>query len=251
MRAQKPFELVEDFVRQVEHVRTEHDLAELIEASAGELGFAFFALTHHVDVGRELQSAIRLATYPAEWVDYFDRQQLGPSDPVHRASHMTNVGFAWSRVPDLVRLTRRDHEVLDRAAVAGIGEGFTVPAHVPGESLGSCSFATRRGEPLIEEFLPAAQLIGSFSFEAARRLRRLRDVSEPCSVLTDRQRDCLIWAARGKSDWEISRILGISHETVIQHLKHARDRYGVGKRTLLAVHALFDGTISFVDVIRR
>jgi DNA-binding CsgD family transcriptional regulator len=69
--------------------------------------------------------------------------------------------------------------------------------------------------------------------------------------LTDRKRECVIWAARGKSDWEIARILGISDQTVIEHLKHARERYGVGRRTLLAVHALFDGTIGFLDVLRR
>ena len=38
---------------------------------------------------------------------------------------------------------------------------------------------------------------------------------------------------------------------MIQHLKQARERYGVGKRTLLAVHALFDGTIAFIDVLKR
>jgi LuxR family quorum-sensing system transcriptional regulator CciR len=60
-----------------------------------------------------------------------------------------------------------------------------------------------------------------------------------------------MWAARGKSDWEISRILGISQDTVIEHLRHARERYGVGKRTPLAIHALFDGTIGFLDVLRH
>jgi LuxR family quorum-sensing system transcriptional regulator CciR len=38
---------------------------------------------------------------------------------------------------------------------------------------------------------------------------------------------------------------------VIQHLKQARERYDVTKRTLLTIHALFDGTISFADVFRR
>ena len=53
--------------------------------------------------------------------------------------------------------------------------------------------------------------------------------------------------ARGKTDWEISQILGIGQETVIQHMKDARDRYGVTKRTLLAIRALFEGQISFAD----
>jgi len=60
-----------------------------------------------------------------------------------------------------------------------------------------------------------------------------------------------LWVARGKSDWEISRILGIQHETVVRHLKLARERYGVPKRAMLAVHALFDGSISFTDVLKR
>jgi LuxR family quorum-sensing system transcriptional regulator CciR len=244
------FDRIDRFVRDLRLVESEEQLSSLLESISLELGFAFFALTHHVDIRQAPQPAIRLATYPAEWVDYFDGQRLGPSDPVHRASHLTSVGFAWSEVPAMIPLTRRDRDILDRARLAGIGDGFTIPAHVPGESHGSCSFATRRGEPIEPDALPRAQLVGAFAFEAARRLWKIRAVDKPVPGLTDRQRDCLLWAARGKSDWEISRILGISHETVIQHLKQARERYGVGKRTLLAVHALFDGTISFLDIVK-
>jgi LuxR family quorum-sensing system transcriptional regulator CciR len=100
------------------------------------------------------------------------------------------------------------------------------------------------------EHLPLLQLVGAFAFEAARRMRRARFAPAPVR-LTERQRECVMWAACGKSDWEIARILGISQETVIEHLRHARERYGVGKRTLLAIHALFDGTIGFFDVLRR
>ena len=71
---------------------------------------------------------------------------------------------------------------------------------------------------------------------------------DPQPSLTDRQRDCLLWAARGKGDWEISRILGLSEETVARHIKQACERYGVNKRTLLAIRALFDGTFTFGDV---
>jgi LuxR family quorum-sensing system transcriptional regulator CciR len=244
------FDRIDRFVRDLRRVRTEEELAALLGEVARELGFAYFALTHHVDIRQAPQPAIRLASYPPEWVDYFDGERLGPSDPVHRASHLTSVGFAWSEVPDMIPLTRRDWDILDRAGLAGIGDGFTIPAHVPGESHGSCSFATRRGDPIQADALPCAQLIGAFAFEAARRLWKMRSLERPAPGLTDRQRDCLLWAARGKSDWEISRILGISRETLIQHLKQARERYGVGKRTLLAVHALFDGTISFLDIVK-
>ena len=60
-----------------------------------------------------------------------------------------------------------------------------------------------------------------------------------------------MWAARGKGDWEIGRILGISEETVARHIKQGCARYGVNKRTLLAIRTLYDGTLIFPDVVDR
>jgi LuxR family transcriptional regulator, quorum-sensing system regulator CciR len=245
------FDRIDAFVRDVSGVASEAELADVLEVICTEMGFDYFALTHHVDIRQAPQPAIRLHNYPLQWVEYFDDQKLGTSDPVHRASHLTSVGFTWSRLPHMIHLTPRDRMVLEAAGSNGIGDGFTVPAHVPGESNGSCSFAIRPGQALLEKQLPSAQLVGAFAFETARRLWRMRAGTLPVAQLTDRQRDCVVWAARGKSDWEIARILGISHETVIQHLKQARGRYGVTKRTMLAVSALFDGTISFIDVLKR
>ena len=246
------FDRVDAFVRDINEIGSEAELAEALGLISEAMVFSYFALPHHIDLPRAPRPAIPLDNYPSDWVEYFDEAKLGPSDPVHRASHQTSVGFAWSQLPELIQLTPRDHEILAHAGRQGIGDGFTVPAHVPGEVNGSCSFATEAGQPVNEEHLPLAQLVGAFAFEAARRLSRLRAPSaSPPPRLTDRQRDCLLWAARGKSDWEISRILGVSHETVTEHLKHARQRYDVGKRTLLAIHALFDGTLSFIDILKR
>ena len=245
------FSRIDAFVRDVSGVVSEAELAGLLEEISADMGFHYFALTHHVDILRAPQPAIRLHNYPLQWVEYFDEEKLGPSDPVHRASHLTSVGFSWSKLPQMIQLTPRDRMVLEQAGSNGIGDGFTVPAHVPGESNGSCSFATGTGQPVLQEHLPIAQLVGAFAFEAARRVWRMRGGPSPAPQLTDRQRDCVVWAARGKSDWEIAQILGVGHETVIRHLKQARERYGVTKRTMLAVSTLFDGTISFVDILKR
>lgn len=248
----RSFDRAEAFLRDVSETDSEMDLSEALTIVAGELGFSYFALTHHVDIRRAPQPAIRLHNYPADWVAYYDDNRLGVSDPVHRASHVTSVGFAWSEIPRMIALTPLDHAILARGQAQGIGDGFTIPANVPGETHGSCSFANPQGIPLREEDLPLAQLVGAFAFEAARRLWRVRiSGAPPVQRLTDRQRECILWVARGKSDWEISRILGVQHETVVRHLKQARERYGVGKRTMLAVHALFDGSISFTDVMKR
>ena len=243
------FSRVDAFVRDVRELETEEALAGALADVSRDLGFRYFALTHHVDI-RHSSAAIRIHNYPEGWADWFDGQSLGSTDPVHRATNVTSVGFTWSKLPEMIALTDKDRQILELARREGIGEGFTVPAHVPGEAHGSCSFACVTGERFADEHLALLQLVGAYAFEAARRMRRSRFSSGPVQ-LTDRQRDCVIWAARGKSDWEIAQVLGVSEATVGEHLRHAYERYGVGKRTLVTVHALFDGTIGFLDVLRR
>jgi LuxR family quorum sensing-dependent transcriptional regulator len=48
--------------------------------------------------------------------------------------------------------------------------------------------------------------------------------------LTDRERDALGWVAEGKSDWEISVILGVSETTVRFHVDNARKKLGAVTR---------------------
>jgi len=239
------------FALAVESAGNIDDLAHLLDAIAREMGFRHYALTHHVDVPRAPRPAIRVHNYPGEWEEFFDAERLGPSDPVHRASHLTNVGFHWSRLPQLIALTRRDEEILAHSRRIGLADGFTVPAHIPGESAGSCSFATAPGRTFRMEWMPLAQFVGATAFEGARRLYGIRRIDPDRPRLSDRQRDCIYWAARGKSDWETSQILGIGHDTAIQHMKEARSRYGVTNRTQLAIHALYDGALTFTDALKR
>lgn len=237
----------------IEQVGSADDLRLAMTEISRRIGFRYFALSHHVDILRSEGPAIRLHNYPEDWAAFYDESGLGVSDPVHRASHVTSVGFRWSRMPSMIPLTPADRKVLALGKERGIGDGFTVPAHVPGEARGSCSFANSAEMPLPDGKLPLAQLTGNFAFESARRLlcRRHRASDESPPVLTDRQRDCILWVARGKSDWEISRILGLSEETVARHIRQGCERYGVNKRTSLLIRTLFDGTLTFGDILKR
>ena len=246
------FRLSGELCRIVEGADSVDDLRLAMSAVATKLGFQYYALSHHVDIARAGSEAIRLHNYPARWADYYDSRSLGVSDPVHRASHVTSVGFAWSNMPVMIPLTPNDRKILALGREQGIGDGFTIPANVPGEARGSCSFANQAGRPMRAELLPFAQLAGAFAFEAARKLVTPRGLfaAHSAPALTDRQRDCVMWVARGKTDWEIGRILGLTEETVRRHIKLARERLGVSKRTLLAIRALFDGSLTFTDVLK-
>jgi LuxR family quorum-sensing system transcriptional regulator CciR len=231
---------------QLMRVENTTDLDDALRQACDRIGCRFFALSHHIDFLTSPGTGLRIHNYPDEWADWFDSRRLGISDPVHRASQRTAAGFVWRDVPKFIRLRPSDKAVLAKARRHGIGEGLTIPAHVPGDAHGSCSFAWASGQPANDDALTFAQSIGSFAFEAARRLHSPVAIERP--KLTERQRECVLWVARGKTDWEISQILGLRHLTVVEHLKNARDRYEATTRVTLTVRALFDGTLHFGEI---
>lgn len=169
-------------------------------------------------------------------------------DPVHAACRHSAAGFAWEGIDSLAELDRKQRDRLAESRAFGLGEGFTVPVNVPGEPAGSCSFAVRPGEHLPRDQLMSAEMIGLHAFQAARMLigGGLRP-SRP--HLSPRERACLKLVARGKSDWEISVILGISVETARQYVKRARHAYDVVSRTQLVVFGLRDDWLDYGDAI--
>lgn len=241
--------IAEAFVDRAGVAASEAELFELLSDCCQAVGIRYFALVHHVNFGLERAPAIRLHNYPSAWQRWFDENQLGRSDPVHRASQLICCGFPWSIVSDVIELTTTDRSVFAQARVVGIGDGYTVPACVPGEFTGSCSFAMAPGEPFTRELETVAQVIGGIAFQAARRITRIREAWPPIErPLTERQRDCVLWSTRGKTDWETGKILGISKGTVIQHLANARERYDVHNKAELSVRALQDGVIVFSEL---
>ena len=78
---------------------------------------------------------------------------------------------------------------------------------------------------------------------AARRGSKNPVAAKQSSELSDREKACLSWAAAGKSSWEIGRILCISENTVIFHIKNAMRKLGANSRTLAAFKAVELGLI--------
>lgn len=227
------------------------DLAELralLGDAALELGFHHFALLHHSSLGSPGGPRVRIDNYPEPWVAEIVGGNLATHDPVHSASRRMSSAFDWQELGSIIRLGDRHRAILERSRHYGIGAGFTVPANVPGEPSGSCSFAVKAGAELPRGRLLCAELIGAHAFRAARRILRFPK-AEDRPHLSRREIECLRLVAAGKSDWEAARILGISVETARQYVKRARCAYDVVTRTQLVVHGLRDEWVSFEDAI--
>jgi LuxR family quorum-sensing system transcriptional regulator CciR len=219
------------------------ELKLLLERATHDLGFHFFALLHHADVRVASDRFVRLDNYPHAWVEEWLGRGFDEVDPVHEASREVHRAFAWTELSRLIPLSSEQRLVLRRSRSFGIGRGFTLPLTEPGEVTASCSFAMHGKSPLPTHRLSCAQDIATHAFVAARRIERASRVAlRP--RLSPRETECVGWLARGKSDWEIALILGISVETVRQYVKRARAAYEAVSRAQLAVLAFEDDWIS-------
>ncbi len=245
---------VQDFVGEVNRITAIDQLQSLLSSAMRMLGFDYYGLAHHVSRLVAGPGTIRISDYPQSWAEMVLANGYWTEDPVFAASEKSIAPFEWSDLPDIIELSPRQLAMIEDARDTGVGDGFVVPVHMPGEYSGSCCFSMRPGRELPVRSFPAAQYVGCFAFEAARRLLRASSRSwtleeQQDQPLTQRQLDCLVLAAQGKSDWDIGRLLGISNQTVHKHIEESKRRYGVPTRMQLVVRALFDGHLTFADVL--
>lgn len=259
---------VNAFIDQSRLCRTANDLRAIMEAITREMGFDAYALFQQVERFSWAEpNQIAISNYSRGWLEYYFAQDFGADDPVQLASRRTGLGFQFAEMPGLVGYGEAQRRIVEAGRRAGIGDGFCVPIHIPGEASGSCTFTVHPGKALPTRNLAAAQLVGSFAYEAGRRLKQAGAViveprpGAPASGaaapvptpavrrLTGRQLDCLILVARGKTDWEIARILGIGQETVKHHLRLVRQHYDVTTRTQAAVRALLAEDVALSDLL--
>lgn len=244
------YHAVQDFAAAAQQIDAMDDLHAAVDDITRWLGFDHFAIVSHVDFGRVVPS-VKITNYPIELIGALREAGL-MRDPVLRASERASIGFSWDQLPALITWREGDDAHMRRAARLGIVAGYTVPNNVPGESLGSSHFSVSDAGRLPRTHFAAAQSVGAFSFEAARRLVArdgpVDEAPDP-APLTQRQRDCLVQVARGKSDGVIAQLLGLKPRTVNEYVEAAKRRYVVATRQQLVVRALFRSEISFSEVL--
>lgn len=65
----------------------------------------------------------------------------------------------------------------------------------------------------------------------------------PAITLTQREKEVLVWSAKGKSSWEIGQIVNCSESGVNYHFCNIRRKFGVSSRWTAVFKALEQGLI--------
>lgn len=237
--------VVRDFVEEANEAMTLSELLGSFEKAALRLNFEHFALSFmqargHVAKPRQPSNKVIALNYPPDWVERYMALGYGEMDPVVRHGLHAIVPYRWSEVP---RCTDQELLILQEAQEAGLRQGLCMPIHEQCGGVFLSTLATTRHEPIPPDTFVLMQVL-SVVFHARYSALLSEPLTIPADVyLTTRERECLEWVARGKSSWDISRLLSVSEHTVNFHLKNSMRKLGVGSRVTAAVRATLLGLI--------
>jgi len=186
----------------------------------------------------------QVSNYPEAWLRRYDERGYAALDPVLAKAGTQLTPVEWTpdlfTTPDAARLRSEQ-------AAAGLRMGVTYPVFAPSGAPGILSLAApdARPRPRLRAWtLHLGATLAMHVHDAARRIVQREAAPASPPVLTPRERECLQWVARGKTSWEIGRILTISEHGVVFHLRSVMRKFDVSSRhraaTLASEYGLLD-----------
>ncbi len=223
-------------------------LADVVKrVGFSKLAYGYIATTPRLDDGRWLPLKLSARGFPHDW----DRgwTPYMAVDPYYRQSCCGLDPIVWDDVRGSSNLTRKQAEAIAYLDARGISKGITVPMHLPFGRFAclsvvaetNCASEERFRTSTVETLAHVMHIFTHSLFK--RRLDKhipiATDLPMPIDLvpLTQRELECIAWAARGKTADEIAVILGRSRETVRLHLKRCIAKMNASNKTQAVVQA--------------
>ena len=240
------FDRTLEFIDELRHAVTPAEVCEkLLSITAG---FGLTALMGGTvpqpgtPRGRQ-KDHVLLCDWPPEWLERYVARNYVDHDPV--VSHMKQLQapFQWREASQAIRVDRDSDEVMGDAGEFRLRDGLAFPLVTLDGQVMMVSLGGEAIELSPIEF-GMVSLAATYAIGRAMQLRCRPTQTIDHIELTPRERECLQWAATGKSEWEISQILGISEHTSEKHLLNAKTKLGAVNRVQAVAEAIRRGYIS-------
>ncbi|MBZ9726323.1 LuxR family transcriptional regulator [Mesorhizobium sp. CO1-1-11] len=229
-----------DFVDALETAHDDVGFRGAADRFAKRLGYRWFAYLGFSEPALKV-----LSSYPTSWAQQYMEQRYEDIDPVIGLARSSRRLFQWSR--RTLRLPSASQQrFFAEAAKFGIQSGATVP--IPGGFGRFAAFTVAgNGEESLEdhpaEVMDTLQLAGLYYHAHVYAKLQLGLARVADAPLTQRERQCLSWAASGKKMPETAKVLGITTRTVVFHLENARSKLGASTVAQAVVEAAQRGLI--------
>jgi LuxR family quorum-sensing system transcriptional regulator CciR len=237
-----------DFIDRCSIATSPEQIFEAFRGAAERLGYgrlALFPVTPQArrKLGQLEPSPVVASNVPAQWIDHYFTNSYEIVDPVLLRAHLLDEPLIWDELARDASLTPKQRRVMAESRDAGLLNGVSIPLHGTLRETYIVSLAT--DNPRAPNLANLAKLqILAVQFIAAYGRACRRCAGEPTNIrLTDRERECLTWTARGKSAWTIGKIIDVSEHTVNFHLKRGMAKLGASNRMQAVVAALRLGLI--------
>ncbi|MEW5729078.1 MAG: LuxR family transcriptional regulator [Pseudomonadota bacterium] len=183
------------------------------------------------------------STYPPAWLARYLERRYQLIDPVVQEALVNHLPFAWRYVANRDSLTDQQRAFFAEAAGHGLADGYTIPFHDARgcHALVSFAFASTAEMKRVLAAQPDLRLLAVYYHSA---VDRLLDTTDPAAMLSTVERQCLEWAAIGRSLWEISAATHRPEEDVAVALRMAREKLGVSTTAQAAEKATALGLIN-------
>jgi DNA-binding CsgD family transcriptional regulator len=237
-----------DMLARIARADTVAALTLCVDEIARQLGFEHWIYGALVPTTPTRYEQFVLNGYPEDWRQHYLDQGYTFIDPTVKYARAHVVPTLWDDLsrspgqgPEDVAIGKR---MFGEARDFGLAKGLSVPLHGLGCSFGMMSYAARDARhPIVESTVYAeAMLLANYVHQSASALlfsTRLRETR----ALSPRERECLKWAAEGKSGWDIGHLLDITERTVIFHMHNACEKLGVATRQQAVAKAMVLGLL--------
>nr|WP_281720572.1 LuxR C-terminal-related transcriptional regulator [Nitrosomonas nitrosa] len=188
----------------------------------------------------EFNSVINVS-YSNDWLYQYGSRGYASVDPVLQSVLSTSQTQVWEQTYNTAT-SKKQLEFVEEARSHGLTHGMTSGLVEPARKLASF-FSFSGGEPsntsrykrLLDYLTPHLHriLIANVNSPSSNRVKGL----------SPRELMVLEWMKQGKTNWEISRIIGVTERTVRFHIEGIFSKLDVGSRTQAVACAIEHGLL--------
>lgn len=230
--------LINDYANELDKAESFDESLDLLLEIVERFGFtqvlyAYQPFSSRLIDGQWVPLRLNVRNFPKGW--YSEWQSYEAHDPYYHACFQQTLPFEWSEVQKSEALNPVERQAWQYLADLGLGRGITIPLHLPTGRFAVVSAILDRSNANWAQIRECSrELLFRLTHVYHGTIHRKGfesqiDVVEPVR-LSPRERECLRWAAAGKTSPETAVIIDRSCETVRLHIKNAMFKLNVHNR---------------------
>jgi DNA-binding CsgD family transcriptional regulator len=233
-----------DAVASAQHASTLSELNGVVGETFKALGFDVYLGVNAVDPMGHPNVELLFGQAPDAWYAHYRDHGYEKNDAIIREMLSSTEPLFWSDLANRRTIADVELRVLNEAGDFGLKDGFMTPLHNLDGSISAVLLMGSSIDPRDPDVRAAAHLLSLYYGSIGRRLLAAgKGRASHARPLTARQRECLLWVRMGKSSADIGDLLGLSAETVNDHIAAACQRLGVRTRVQAVAEAAVHGFI--------